>query len=85
MDVADCAKRYVCEISATPLHLLSDQDVSTLELLKVVKIRNSSDAEKLEYDLASTLGKISRDSQICRNTFLKCQTEVITHKTGVKK
>ena len=36
MDESDCAKRYLCEISATPSEKLTTQDINTLQLFQVL-------------------------------------------------
>merc|ERR1711970_599462 len=42
MDAADCAKRYLCEISATPVDQLSTQDINTLTLFEAPTSRTGT-------------------------------------------
>ena len=34
VDPLDCAKRYLCEVAASPAELISENDAASLELLR---------------------------------------------------
>ena len=72
MDVNDCAKRYVCEISATPKHLLSPRDISTLSMFGQNQIKSKTTSAKYEYDVAWARGNTARNLQTCKNIYTKC-------------
>jgi len=72
MDVNDCAKRYVCEISATPTSLLSEQDVSTLSMFGQNMPRSKTTSAKHEYDMAWARGTTSGNFEKCKEIYKKC-------------
>ena len=84
MDVADCAKRYVCEISATPPHLLTDQDRSTLTMFGESLRKSKTTSAKYEYDLAWALGATSRDLEQCKSKYSNCPVDGIAKIVGRK-
>ena len=77
MDVNDCAKRYVCEISATPHHLLSSKDVSTLSMFGPQMRKSKTTSAKYEYDIAWVRGSSSKDTKLCKNVYKKCPVDGI--------
>ena len=72
MDVNDCAKRYVCEISATPKHLLTAQDISTLSMFGQNQVKSKTTSAKYEYDVAWVRGNTARNLQKCKTFYTKC-------------
>ena len=72
MDVNDCAKRYVCEISATPKHLRTTQDISTLSMFGQNQVKSKTTSAKYEYDVAWVRGNTARNLQKCKTFYTKC-------------
>lgn len=72
MDVNDCAKRYVCEISATPKDHLSAQDISTLSMFGQHVLKSKTTSAKYEYDMAWARGKNAENLETCKNVYKKC-------------
>merc|ERR1711862_781200 len=73
MDVADCAKRYLCEISGTPLDQLSTQDINTLTLFEAPTSRTGS--FKQSFEEAALLGTSSGDIGVCQQRYPKCDIQ----------
>merc|ERR1712123_217019 len=70
MDVNDCAKQYLCEISATPVENLSTQDTSTLLLFQTPS--TSSESFRRSFDEAALLGATTGNQLTCQQRFTKC-------------
>merc|ERR1712013_90811 len=73
MDVADCAKRYLCEISGTPVDQLSSQDINTLTLFEAPTSRTGS--FKRSFEEAAFLGTSSGDIGVCQQRYPKCDIQ----------
>merc|ERR1712243_499985 len=73
MDVADCAKRYLCEISGTPVDQLSSQDINTLTLFEAPTSRTGS--FKQSFEEAALLGSSSGDIGVCQQRYPKCDIQ----------
>jgi len=72
MDVNDCAKRYVCEISASPKDLLSAQDISTLSMFGQHVLKSKTTSAKYEYDMAWARGNTAENLETCKNVYKNC-------------
>merc|ERR1711892_317745 len=70
MDVNDCAKQYLCEISATPVENLSSQDTSTLLLFQTPP--TSSGSFRRSFDEAALLGATTGNQLTCQQRYTKC-------------
>merc|ERR1711892_799367 len=70
MDVNDCAKQYLCEISATPVENLSTQDTSTLLLFQTPS--TSSESFRRSFDEAALLGATTGNQLTCQQRYTKC-------------
>merc|ERR1711881_293374 len=73
MDVADCAKRYLCEISATPADQLSTQDINTLVLFQTPP--SSAGSFKKSFEEAAVLGTTSGNFEVCQQRYPKCEIQ----------
>merc|ERR1712212_1468663 len=73
MDAADCAKRYLCEISATPIDQLSAQDINTLTLFEAPTSRTGT--FKQAFEEAALLGTTSGDLGVCQQRYPKCDIQ----------
>merc|ERR1719411_1835789 len=73
MDVADCAKRYLCEISATPGDQLSTQDINTLVLFQTPP--PSAGSFKKPFEEAAVLGTTSGNFEVCQQRYPKCEIQ----------
>ena len=64
MDEKDCGKRYVCELAATPIEALSQEELTSLLLFQTAPaIQNSG---KAVFDEAVRIGAFSRSHQACQ-------------------
>merc|ERR1712128_417022 len=70
MDVNDCAKQYLCEISATSVENLSTQDTSTLLLFQTPS--TSSESFRRSFDEAALLGATTGNQLTCQQRYTKC-------------
>merc|ERR1711892_180256 len=70
MDVNDCAKQYLCEISGTPVENLSTQDTSTLLLFQTPS--TSSESFRRSFDEAALLGVTAGNHLTCQQRYSKC-------------
>merc|ERR1711892_648847 len=70
MDVNDCAKQYLCEISATSVENLSTQDTSTLLLFQTTS--TSSGSFRRSFDEAALLGATTGNQLTCQQRYTKC-------------
>jgi len=70
MDESDCAKRYLCEISATPSEKLTTQDINTLQLFQAPS--SARGTFKSVFDEAAVLGGTTGNLQNCRRRYKKC-------------
>merc|ERR1712215_407545 len=73
MDVSHCAKRYLCEISATPVDQLSAQDINTLVLFEAPT--SSVNSYKRLFDEAARLGSSSRNILNCQTRYPTCDIQ----------
>merc|ERR1712105_384846 len=73
VDVTDCAKKYLCEISAAPLDTLSVQDINTLGLFQAPN--SSATSYKRLFDEAAILGSSSRDIHMCNTRYTACDIQ----------
>merc|ERR1712071_563778 len=73
MDVTDCAKRYLCEISATPLNQLAAKDLNTLALFQAPF--NSARSFKKSFDEAAMLGAKTRNVLSCQTRYKTCDIQ----------
>jgi len=70
MDEKDCGKRYVCELAATPVELLSQTELTSLLLFQTRSpVANSG---KSKFDEAIRLGVLSRNPKVCEKRYATC-------------
>lgn len=70
MDEKDCGKRYVCELAATPVELLSQTELTSLLLFQTRSpVANSG---KAKFDEAIRLGVLSRNPKVCEKRYATC-------------
>ena len=70
MDDKDCGKRYVCELAATPVQELSQEELTSLLLFQTAPaIQNSG---KALFDEAVRVGAFSRSHQACEVRYAQC-------------
>ena len=79
MDVNDCGKKYVCEISAKPFRSLSDKDIFTLSLLGSGNELSKTTSAKYNYDLARLRGIHLQNHLSCEKIYEKCQVAEIAN------
>jgi len=77
-DESDCAKRYLCEISAAPVGSLTDRDQATLGLFTQTP---PSPARKV-FDAAWHLGSGPAGAAACRQRYSRCGVEDIANIVG---
>ena len=62
MDAADCGKRYLCEIAATPVNELTQEELTSLLLFQTGHVSSQG---KAVFNEAVRLGAISRNVKTC--------------------
>jgi len=72
MDKNGCGKRYVCELAATPVELLTQPELTSLLLFQVHS--PFPESSKAKYDEAVKLGALSRSAQACQTRYSTCPT-----------
>jgi len=70
IDDQDCGKRYLCELAASPLDELSQDDFTTLLLFQSAPA--TSNSGKALFDEAVRLGAITRSQQTCQIRYQGC-------------
>merc|ERR1719430_352580 len=70
IDDQDCGKRYLCELAATPLNELSQEDFTTLVLFQTTG--GSSNSGKALFDEAVRLGALSQSQKTCQIRYKGC-------------
>jgi len=74
MDVADCGKVYVCEISCSPANQRTEQERAVLSLLQLA----AGSRQATLYRHAAKLGHTLRDQAECRLAFPRCRLEGVS-------
>lgn len=75
MDEKDCGKRYVCELAATPIQLLSQSEVTSLLLFQTQQV-DQPEAAKSSFNEAIRLGALTRSPLACERRYATCPTKV---------
>lgn len=70
MDKHDCGKRYVCEIAATPVELLTQSELTSLLLFQTKS--SLPESGKAKYDEAVRIGALSRSAKACMTRYATC-------------
>jgi len=70
VDKNNCAKRYVCELAATPIELLSQSEVTSLLLFQTQS--GIPESGKAKFDEAVRLGAFSRSAGACQKRYSTC-------------
>ena len=70
MDDKDCGKRYVCELAATPVQELSQEELTSLLLFQTAPAIQGSG--KALFDEAVRVGAFSRSHQACEVRYAQC-------------
>merc|ERR1711972_409814 len=70
IDDQDCGKRYLCELAASPLDELSQDDFTTLLLFQSAS--GAANRGKALFDEAVRLGAITRSQQTCQIRYQGC-------------
>merc|ERR1711973_54139 len=70
MDNQDCGKRYLCEIAATPVEQLTQEELTSLLLFQSAP--GAPGSTKAEFDESVRLGAISRNIQTCYVRYSSC-------------
>jgi len=76
MDEKDCGKRYVCELAATPIQLLSQSEVTSLLLFQTQQQVDQPEAAKSSFNEAIRLGALTRSPLACERRYATCPTKV---------
>jgi len=71
VDKLDCGKRYICEVAATPIDQLTQEELTSL-LLFQTSSRQSTVSGKALFDEAIFVGAISGDSDVCMKKYKSC-------------
>jgi len=72
MDASDCGKRYLCEIAATPVAQLTQEELTSLLLFQTGTTASSG---KAVFNEAVRLGAISRNAKICAARYQRCSVD----------
>jgi len=70
VDKNNCGKRYVCELAATPVELLSQSEVTSLLLFQTQS--GIPESGKAKFDEAVRLGVLSRSAALCQQRYSTC-------------
>jgi hypothetical protein len=70
IDNNNCGKRYVCEIAATPIELLTQAEITSLLLFQTQS--HVAESGKAKYDEAVRLGALSRSPLACQKRYSTC-------------
>ena len=62
--------RYVCEIAATPVELLTQSEITSLLLFQTQS--SQPESGKAKYDEAVRLGVLSRNPAVCQKRYATC-------------
>jgi len=68
VDVADCGKRYLCEVAATPINQLTQEELSSLLLFQAGGGGNNKEV----FRSAVRLGAVSRSHEACTARYSSC-------------
>lgn len=69
VDTKDCGKRYLCEVAATPVSELSQEEFSSLLLFSA---NGSLGGSKAVFNEAVRLGAVSRSHEACLARYSSC-------------
>jgi len=73
MDELDCGKRYVCELAATPIQLLSQSEVTSLLLFQTQV--DQPESAQASFNEAIRLGALTRNPLACERRYATCPTK----------
>merc|ERR1712203_466132 len=73
MDELDCGKRYVCELAATPIQLLSQSEVTSLLLFQTQV--DQPESAQTSFNEAIRLGALTRNPLACERRYATCPTK----------
>jgi len=77
MDSADCGKRYLCEIAATPVNQLTQEELTSLLLFQTGS--GIASQGKATFNEAVRLGAFSRNAKTCATRYQRCSAS--SHET----
>jgi hypothetical protein len=80
MDAADCGKKYLCEIAATPVADLTQEELTSLLLFQT---GTQAGLGKAHFNEAVRLGAISRNVKTCAARYQRCGVQ--SHETFTNK
>jgi hypothetical protein len=69
MDANDCGKKYLCEIAATPVAQLTQEELTSLLLFQTGAAHSQG---KAVFNEAVRLGAISRNAKTCSARYQRC-------------
>merc|ERR1719400_1411820 len=78
MDEKDCGKRYVCELAATPIQLLSQSEVTSLLLFQTQQQVDQPEAAKSSFNEAIRLGALTRSPLACERRYATCPIQLLS-------
>merc|ERR1711973_321725 len=70
IDNLDCGKRYLCEVAATPVDQLTQEELTSLLLFQTAP--GAPNSGKALFDEAVRLGALSRSHQTCQLRYKTC-------------
>merc|ERR1711936_1290105 len=73
MDELDCGKRYVCELAATPIQLLSQSEVTSLLLFQTQV--DQPESAQASFNETIRLGALTRNPLACERRYATCPTK----------
>jgi len=80
MDTADCGKKYLCEIAATPIQQLTQEELTSLLLFQTGQVASNG---KAAFNEAVRLGAFSRNVKTCAVRYQRCTARPETFTNNV--
>jgi len=77
MDAADCGKRYLCEVAATPIQQLEQEELTSLLLFQSAP--GAPGSGKAAFDEAVRFGAVHRSHQACQVRYSSCPNAADSH------
>uniref|UniRef100_A0A8D8T6D7 Uncharacterized protein n=2 Tax=Cacopsylla melanoneura TaxID=428564 RepID=A0A8D8T6D7_9HEMI len=68
-DQSQCARRLVCEVGTTPYTHLNTHEKT---IMNILRFKQNNDAHSV-FRTAAALGKLTKDTRVCKNYFSKCK------------
>lgn len=78
MDLADCGKRYLCELAASPANILTKEERTSLEVFQGKPLVQPVTLGRALFQEAARLGANTKELTICQDRYPACDSGKIS-------